>query len=145
MKILVPIDGSKFSLHGLEVASDYAKNRKVEIYLLTVVPLTADKGYEIAPHSRGSVLKELKENSEAKLQKAKAILESEDIPVQLILRNGNYSISEEIIKTAEEKKIDLIVIGSRGLSGAKSLLLGSTAAKVARDCSCSVYVVKKPH
>jgi nucleotide-binding universal stress UspA family protein len=46
------------------------------------------------------------------------------------------------VDCAEQKKVDLIVIGSRGLSGFKKLLLGSVASGVVTYSHCPVLVVK---
>ena len=51
---------------------------------------------------------------------------------------------EEIVYYAKEAKIDLIVMGSHGLTGFEHVLFGSTTEKVLRDSPCNVFVVKKP-
>jgi universal stress protein A len=48
----------------------------------------------------------------------------------------------EIIRYAREKKIDLIVMSSHGLSGLEHVLFGSTAERVLRESPCHVFVVK---
>ncbi|MGA3174479.1 MAG: universal stress protein [Syntrophorhabdales bacterium] len=50
----------------------------------------------------------------------------------------------EIVRYAREKDIDLIVMGSHGLSGLKHVLFGSTAERVVRESPCNVFVVKRP-
>jgi nucleotide-binding universal stress UspA family protein len=52
------------------------------------------------------------------------------------------SVVKSIVEYAEEKKMDLIVIGSRGISGLKRMLLGSTASGVVTYADCPVLVVK---
>ena len=52
------------------------------------------------------------------------------------------SPAEEIVQVAKDEKVDLIVIGSRGLAGKTSSFLGSTASKVVTYSPCSVLVVK---
>jgi nucleotide-binding universal stress UspA family protein len=49
---------------------------------------------------------------------------------------------KSIVEYAEEHKIDLIVIGTKGLSGIKKMLLGSTASGVVTYAHCPVIVVK---
>jgi len=49
----------------------------------------------------------------------------------------------EIVKEAEEGKYDLLIIGSRGLSGIKSFLLGSVGNHVAQNVKCTVILVKE--
>ena len=52
------------------------------------------------------------------------------------------AIVDSILDYAEEKDIDLIVVGTRGRSGIKKLLLGSTASGIVTYASCPVTVVK---
>lgn len=49
---------------------------------------------------------------------------------------------KSIVEYAEEHKIDLIVIGTKGLSGIKKMLLGSTASGVVTYAHCPVMVIK---
>lgn len=51
--------------------------------------------------------------------------------------------AEEIIRLSNIYKVDLIVIGSRGLTGLKRILEGSVSSQVVADANCSVLVVKE--
>ena len=61
--------------------------------------------------------------------------------VETLLTTG-ASPAEEIVAVAKDRKVDLIVIGSRGLAAKTSSFLGSTASKVVTYSPCSVLVVK---
>ena len=50
--------------------------------------------------------------------------------------------AEEIVRLANIHNVDLIVIGSRGLTGMKRIVLGSVSSQVVADAQCSVLVVK---
>lgn len=69
-------------------------------------------------------------------QKAK----SNGVPVETILKEGNTV--QEIVKKAREGNYDLIVMGARGLSKIKELLLGSVSDGVIRNAACPVLIVK---
>lgn len=58
-----------------------------------------------------------------------------------LLRDGNPA--EEIIRAASRLRADLVVLGSRGLTGFTRILLGSVSGKVARHAPCSVLVVRR--
>jgi nucleotide-binding universal stress UspA family protein len=60
--------------------------------------------------------------------------------VQPLLLKGNPA--EQILKLATKQQADLLVLGSRGVSGLKAILLGSVSHKVVQHASCSVMVVK---
>jgi nucleotide-binding universal stress UspA family protein len=64
-------------------------------------------------------------------------------PYEIHLLSG-YA-STEIIRLAEEKSIDLIVMGSHGLTGLAHVLFGSTADRVVRKAPCSVLTVRIPN
>ena len=72
--------------------------------------------------------------------KQKASKNNIDIKTDVII--GKTSVVKSIVEYAEEHKIDLIVIGTRGMSGIKKMLLGSTASGVVTYAHCPVMVVK---
>ena len=63
-------------------------------------------------------------------------------PVRIAIHESSASVSGGILDFAEENNIDLIVIGTRGRSGFKRLLLGSVASHVVTYAHCPVFVVK---
>lgn len=141
MKILVPVDGSKYSMEGVRIAADYAKAKGAKVLLMTVVPFVAGMDLEISAVKWEKLRSEMKEAGEDALEKARFYLKSESVAAQTILSTAT-NVAEEIISVVEKEKVDLIIIGSRGLTGAKRFMLGSTATKVVSHCPCSVYVVK---
>jgi nucleotide-binding universal stress UspA family protein len=62
------------------------------------------------------------------------------LAVDLVFATG--SPAEEILRAAERHRADLIVMGSKGLTGLDRYLLGSVSRKVARHAPCSVLVVR---
>lgn len=64
----------------------------------------------------------------------------EGLPHNVNLRSG-YA-STEILRVVEEKNIDLLVMGSHGLTGIAHVLFGSTADRVVRRAACSVLTVR---
>lgn len=142
MKILVPIDGSPYSMEAVKIALKYAKATKVDIYLLTVTPFISGLDLEISAKEMDSLTASIKSRAEDILAKAQDILKSEGVTAKAILATS-ISIADEIISTAEKEKVDLIIIGSRGLGSATTrFIMGSVASKVVSHAPCSVYVVK---
>ncbi len=142
MKILVPVDGSKYSLEGVKVALDYAKTKGAEITLITVTPFVPGLDLEISAKEMESLTEKMKGRGEEVLNEAQGILKSGGISSGTVLSSA-ISAADEIVSFAEKEKMDLIVIGNRGLGGAATrFFMGSVAAKVATHAPCSVYVVK---
>ncbi len=139
-KILVPVDFSEHSARALEMAIDLAKAFGAELQLLhcyQAQPLS------ISPY--GIVLPEgfdrdVREAAERRVEewRGKVMLEGIEVGVRLSSRFPSLEISE----TASEVGADLIVMGTRGLSGIKHVLLGSVAERTLRLAPCPVLTVK---
>jgi nucleotide-binding universal stress UspA family protein len=142
MKILVPVDGSKYSTEGVKVALDYAKTKGAVITLMTVSPFVAGLDLEISAKEMASLNESMKRRGEEVLENAQNILKAEGVNSKTIFSSA-ISAADEILGMAEKDKTNLIIIGNRGLGGAASrFLMGSVASKVAAHAPCSVYIVK---
>lgn len=145
-RILCPTDFSAPSLKAIDQAKALAALCSAEIFLLQVTPpVTVLPGASVDP-DRGEGIP--RDRSVAFLEKSlKALMEEkfspelQAYPVVLVGRDP----AEQIVKFAEEKGIDLIVIASHGQSGWKRLVFGSVTQKVLREASCSVLLVQAPH
>jgi len=142
MKILVPIDGSKYSMEAVKVAGEVAKTKKAEIHVMTVTPYLAGLDLELSAREAESVNESMKRRGEEALEKAVGILQAEGVSAKSLLMSSS-SPANEILGVAEKKKVNLIVIGSKGMGGkATRFFMGSVASKVVGHAPCSVYVVK---
>ncbi len=142
MKILVPIDGSDNSMEAVRIALKYAKATKTDIYLMTVIPFISGLDLELTASARESLESKMKARGEEILKQAQDILSAEGVTASTIISSA-VSVADEIIDFAEKEKVDLIIIGSRGIGGAATrFLMGSVASKVVSHAPCSVYVVK---
>jgi len=142
MKILVPVDGSDYSMEAVKVALKYAKATKTDIYLMTVTPFISGVDLEISAGAMDKLNESMKARGEEVLSKAQGILKAEGVAASTII-SSSISAADEIIGFAEKEKVDLIIIGSRGLgSAAARFLMGSVASKVVSHAPCNVYVVK---
>jgi nucleotide-binding universal stress UspA family protein len=136
MKILVPVDGSAYSLKAVETACDLAKSQPPSSLVLVAVAV------EIPELGEGRyIYDKMKAQAEAALAQAKEVAQKCGIVGEMLLATG-VSPAEEIVQVAKDQKADLIVIGSRGLAGKTKSFLGSTASQVVTYSPCSVLVVK---
>jgi len=142
MKILVPVDGSKYSTEGVRVALDYAKTKGANITIMTVTPFVSGLDLEISAKELESLTEKMNQRAEEVLESAQGILKAEGVSSKTILSSA-VSAADDILDTAEKDGTDLIIIGNRGLgSAATRFLMGSVASKVATHAPCSVYIVK---
>jgi nucleotide-binding universal stress UspA family protein len=136
MKILVPVDGSAYSLKAVETACDLAKAQAPATIVLTAVAV------QIPELEEGVYIAEkMKVQAEIALAKGKDVAQAKGITAEVVLATGS-SPADEIVQVAKDQKADLIVIGSRGLAGKTRSFLGSTASQVVTYSPCSVLVVK---
>lgn len=132
---LVTLDGSKFSEKGLKEAINYAKLTNAEITGLNVVVV-----YPTLVSTVVNYKKYLTEKSEKMLESAKQKCEKEGVKFTSKILYGKPST--KISEFAQKEKFDLIVIGSRGLSGLRQTILGSIASGIVQKSKTSVLVVK---
>lgn len=136
-KILVPLDGSKNSIRGLETAITLARNcgsTITGIYSIYAPPHSEFRGV-------GSVKKDMNKEIEKIMENAKTLAAKHGIVFKEKVMWGEAGYN--IIKTAYGKeKFDMIVIGSRGRSSAKEMFFGSTSNYVIHTSKIPVVIVK---
>jgi universal stress protein A len=140
--ILVPTDFSNYSDKALKKAVDIALEHKSKIYVLHVVDEIMQCAVDYCLDI--SLVKKIEKQSlkfaEEKLQKTvKALAAPKDIKIIVDIKMGDTY--ETILKEQKNKRIDLIVIASRGEKGLIHHL-GSIADKVMRGAKCPVLLVK---
>ena len=82
------------------------------------------------------------ERGEKLLNEVKQKASKTNIEVKTDVIIGYTSVAKSIVEYAEERNMDLIVIGTRGMTGIKKMLLGSTATGVVTYAHCPVLIVK---
>jgi nucleotide-binding universal stress UspA family protein len=144
MKILVPVDGSVYSLEAVKVALDFVKMKGAEVSVISVIPYIGGmEEHEISPARRDRHVEAFGKVAEDAVKKACDVLTAEGIQCassQSILAQS--SVPDAILDFAEKGGIDLIVMGSRGMSPSARFKLGSVASQVAKYSPCSVHLVK---
>jgi nucleotide-binding universal stress UspA family protein len=81
-----------------------------------------------------------REDVDAKLERAAAIARDVGVEVAMFPRQGDPA--DAILDVAEEQGADLIVVGNKGMTGAKRFLLGSVPNKVSHHAPCSVLIIR---
>lgn len=146
-KILVPTDFSKFSTHALNYAVAFARNFNARIILLHI---TSEKEMDairqvssyLEPGKLEDLLRERESDDRKELDAFIPPEMKKGIEVEMVHKVGIPFV--EIIKTAKEKAVDVIVIATHGRSGLSHILFGSVAEKVVRKAPCPVLSIRHP-
>jgi nucleotide-binding universal stress UspA family protein len=159
-KILVAIDGSQPSMDAVDYAIAIPQRNEAELTALYVVSspttfdYTSDTPEDQIPEIAKDIVHSAKKESESWFNeitekvktRAAAVTLKEDTNGVIQLKTqvvvSPLSVTGSIVQYAECENIDLIVVGTRGRSGFKRLLLGSTASGIVTHAHCPVMVVR---
>lgn len=138
-EILVPVDGSEFSLRAVKVAASLAEKYDSRITVLYAVSLpfsTPALSPEVGGIIPQSIFDELEKEGQLVLARAEEELSNTSVVTKL--RTGHPAM--EIIEEAKNG-YDLIVMGSRGLGELKGFVMGSVSDRVTHHAGCAVMIV----
>jgi nucleotide-binding universal stress UspA family protein len=143
-KILVPIDGSEYSINAAKYAAKIAKDENADLFCIHVITPRIPYGYATSAASTTDQYHEDINNMvESWFEKVRDIANNEGISaVKTETFIDVKSVIGSIIDYASRKDIDLIVIGTKGRTGLKRFLMGSVANGVVQHAHCPVLLVR---
>jgi len=148
-KILVPVDGSINSMKAIDYAVNVAEKYKSEIIALHV--LYSQTGFAfhketvagtITSSSLNDLNLEAKQEAEKWFKEINKRAEKMNVQIKTEVVFTVISIVEAILTHAEKENIDLIIIGSKGKSGWKKLIVGSVASGISTYAHCPILIVR---
>ena len=141
--IVVGTDGSQTAQKAVETAADLAKTGGGELHIVmsaSNVPesqlrseragVPDDVAHTVNPH----------QDTEAALKEAAEAYESDGLTVHTHAKSGDPA--DAIISVAEANRADLIVVGNKGMTGAKRFFLGAVPNTISHHAPCSVLIVR---
>lgn len=149
MKILVPVDESDYAKAVVEAAGELAKKYGAQVLLLHVFGERKHKMYEemyeeMNEQVKGAIpfrrVEDFEQDATILASGVGAVLKGKGLKAKALGRVGDPA--EEIIKVAEDEKVDMIVLGSKGATNVERFLIGPTAKYVAEHAHCTVMIVK---
>jgi nucleotide-binding universal stress UspA family protein len=139
-KIMVAIDKAEITNKLLNATIEIARNKQTQVTLVNVSQEYMSNGMIYVPENfLEDILNEMEKASLEQLQQAKSKLKSAGINPETVHLKGDPA--HEILKYARDTEQQLIIIGSRGLTGIKEMMLGSVSHKVSQLSSCPVLIV----
>lgn len=138
-KILIPTDGSDYSVRAAEYGLSLAKLLGAEVMVVYVIDtVVLDQAVRVT--QREEVERELKQDGQRYVDYILGLAEKAGVKAASFLARGRPF--EQIVHIAKGFGIDLIVMGTYGRRGAERILIGSVAERVIEYSSCPVLVVK---
>ncbi|MCK6617790.1 MAG: universal stress protein [Cyclobacteriaceae bacterium] len=141
-KILVPCDFSEQAVNAFRFAVDVADQAKGEVHLVHVIELPVMHDSVLMPvmSFEEALLKELREKAEKEFKKLKDKYGGKASVTSLVIFGATSRMITDYIT---DNAIELVVMGTKGASGVKEVLIGSNAEKVVRRSPVPVIAIKK--
>ena len=134
--IVVAIDDSEISERVLQALQDLQVQSETKIVLSYIVPT-------IGPTQERAANQLYDKEALPHLHVEKKLLSYQaSLPIKSEIEIATGDPSEEIVRLANILHADLIIIGSRGLTGVQRIIQGSVSSQVVENATCSVLVVK---
>jgi nucleotide-binding universal stress UspA family protein len=151
-RVLVAIDGSTSSMHAIDYAISIAMKNNSQLVILYVIDvykypylpssiiLAPTFGSEKYLEERNEAEEQMNKIKEKYKQKTKNNIDSKELKTEIV--EGAKSAATTIMEYAESENIDLIIIGSKGRTSFKKLLLGSVSSDIIKNAHCAVLVIR---
>jgi nucleotide-binding universal stress UspA family protein len=141
--IVVGTDGSETAGEAVREAIELAKAVGASIERVSAYePVSKERLRAESRQAPGDVqwMVNPREDVEATLSEAAERVDAAGVTVKTYAREGDPA--DAILDVAEERGADLIVVGNKGMTGAKRFLLGSVPNKVSHHAPCSVLIIR---
>ena len=141
--IVVGTDGSQTAREAVRQSVELARRHGARLDIVSAYePVPAGRLREEAQQVPGDLqwMVNAREDVDATLREAAAESEAAGIPTETYARQGDPA--DAILDVAEERGADLIVVGNKGMTGAKRFLLGSVPNKISHHAPCSVLIIR---
>lgn len=141
-RILMPTDFSSSSENAMRYAVSFAKEYNAELIVLHVV----QEPHRLRRVTQKSAEEKIDKIIAAEIGVVKKAMEQfvkdfgEEFKVKKLIKSGIPVV--EIVESAKEENVDLIVMGTHGQTGTRHALIGSVAERVVRNAVCPVFTVK---
>lgn len=140
-KVLLASDGSSYAEEAGWFLSHLPHAEKLDLSVLTVLQIPSANHHSYStPNSMSESVDHERALAAAAFQRIEQMFEGANVKLRHVVREGHRG--QTIINVAREQDADLVVVGARGHSTVRRLLLGSTSDYVATQAHCSVLVVR---
>jgi nucleotide-binding universal stress UspA family protein len=136
--IVVGTDGSDTAAQALREAGDLARSTGAKLHIVSAYAPASGVRSDAPESESWMVGPDVQVDSV--LEEAAGVLHAQGIETESHARKGDPA--DALLHVADEQDADLIVVGNKGMTGAKRFLLGSVPDKISHHASCSVLIVR---
>jgi nucleotide-binding universal stress UspA family protein len=141
--MVVGTDGSDTATEAVRQATELARTVGAKVYLVSAYEPVSDsrlRAERLQVPENLQWMVNPREDVERTLEQSAREMRDAGVDVETLAREGDPA--DSILDVAEEKGADLVVIGNKGMTGAKRFLLGSVPNKVSHHAPCSVLIIR---
>jgi nucleotide-binding universal stress UspA family protein len=142
--IVVGTDGSETAREAVGQAVEMAARLGASLHVVSAYEPSSGQGLRDAPTSSLAPdpqwVTKLREEVDATLDEAASTARAAGVGVSVYARQGDAA--DAILDVAEERGADLVIIGNKGMTGAKRFLLGSVPNKISHYAPCAVMIIR---
>jgi nucleotide-binding universal stress UspA family protein len=143
--VAVALDFSQGSRAAFAEALTQARRRQAGLLLIHVIPPLATPSPLLDDMNVTSLSLDLRKSLDQSAReriRADYLPQAQDLPTEVLVLQGDPA--RELVRVCKERAVEVLFVGSTGLSGLAETIFGSVAAKVVRKAHCSVMVVRGP-
>jgi nucleotide-binding universal stress UspA family protein len=142
-RIVVGTDGSETATEAVLTAIELAKLSDAKLEIVSAYePVPQQRLKDEAEGISGDVSHAVNPREDVQLILDKAAAEAKKEKVDVVTHPREGDPADAILDVAEENKADLVLVGNKGMTGAKRFLLGSVPNKISHHATCDVWIAK---
>jgi nucleotide-binding universal stress UspA family protein len=142
-RIVVGTDGSETATDAVRTAIELAKISKAKLEIVSAYePVPQQRLREGAEGISGDVSHAVNPREDVQFVLDKAAAEAKEAKVEVVTHPREGDPADAILDVAEENDADLVLVGNKGMTGARRFLLGSVPNKISHHSPCDVWIVK---
>ncbi|MGH2957946.1 MAG: universal stress protein [Solirubrobacterales bacterium] len=142
-RIVVGTDGSETAGEAVREAIELAKMSKGKLEIVSAYePVPQDRLKQETEGISGDVSHIVNPREDVQLILDKAAAEAKKAKVDVVTHPREGDPADAILDVAEENNADLVVVGNKGMTGARRFLLGSVPNKISHHSPCDVWIAK---
>jgi nucleotide-binding universal stress UspA family protein len=142
-RIVVGTDGSDTATEAVKTAIELAKISKAKLEIVSAYePIPQDRLKQEVEGIPGDIAQVVNPREDVQLVLDKAAAEAKKAKVDVVTHPREGDPADAILDVAEENNADLVLVGNKGMTGARRFLLGSVPNKISHHSPCDVWIVK---